>query len=588
MNKKPDALGNSSKDNLQLNSASVDLNKKSNLDKFSSVKKLNDPRFGEISIVQNSQSKEFFASKELKFTDIKSLGVAVNEAKNRLGLKHPNLVAFHDYSVSKQSELCSTFYILKVYYEYPKTDLKKELIEKTKKGEKFTGDELNGILNQQNQALNHLHSQGRFHGDLQPMMIGYNRDLNHTKLIDKFDLNTVEKLKLNQKNKLISGHNLYISPASLEGLAKGNLNYSVDPAKEDLYALGLTILELGNQRPINDIYDTKNKKMNLDALKNHLEEFGSTYGDSNPQLLRNVYEMTGVDSNSLATSTNISHTIQGGNVVNVITVKAQPIPMDGVDLFEGYDKDEIENNIKRLSVSNNENGQTNNERKVHSEAPQEQNQDIQPKVEAPIKYVFKTHSVERNSHNSAQNDKVFTNGNEFGLNYEKPASIQSNIVTQIVYTNQSFSQNPSTVNDFSQVIHQPSYTQKSSVYDQSATSNVFLNNANQPVITRIVRSDQHESQNHPIIVSTGRSILDSTNSQSFPPNYVAHKILGVSSDKLVEGQNVVFYPNQAKIESSIIHEQTTMHTSNRDSELSGLKLVRKYVDSSKATDKPNY
>lgn len=41
-----------------------------------------------------------------------------------------------------------------------------------------------------------------------------------------------------------------------QNLKKGNLNFSFDPMKEDIFALGLTLLEAGVGAPIQDIYDS--------------------------------------------------------------------------------------------------------------------------------------------------------------------------------------------------------------------------------------------------------------------------------------------------------------------------------------------
>ncbi len=39
-------------------------------------------------------------------------------------------------------------------------------------------------------------------------------------------------------------------------LKKGNLNFTFDPYKEDVFATGLTLLEAGNNRSVQNIYDS--------------------------------------------------------------------------------------------------------------------------------------------------------------------------------------------------------------------------------------------------------------------------------------------------------------------------------------------
>lgn len=317
--------------------SAAELDRKSPLEKFSQVRKLNDPRFGEVQILQNPQGKEFIAAQELKFTDEKSVSAAVIAARKRLAVKHPNLVNLVDYSVLKQSELCSTFYILRLFYEYPKTDLRKEGTDREKRGDKFSAEELVGFFKQQTEVLDYLHSQDMFHGDIQPLLIGFNKDSGQTKLIDRPELNTVDKLRTAQKNRFVSGLPLYVSPATYSSLAKGQANYPVDPIKEDSYGLGLSILELANQRSVQDVYDKTTKSINKDAFNSHIDEFHKSYA-SNPQLVESVIGLTNLDEQNRVQSSQITqYLIHGGNLRTVVTTRVEALPMDGISLFDGID-----------------------------------------------------------------------------------------------------------------------------------------------------------------------------------------------------------------------------------------------------------
>ncbi len=59
----------------------------------------------------------------------------------------------------------------------------------------------------------------------------------------------------NQKNRLLAGHALYQSPKMYSNLKKKNLNFERNGAKEDIYALGLSLLEAGNGKSVQNIYD---------------------------------------------------------------------------------------------------------------------------------------------------------------------------------------------------------------------------------------------------------------------------------------------------------------------------------------------
>lgn len=549
----------------------ADYDKKCPFDKLSSIKKLNDPRFGEISIIQDPQTKAFYACKELKFTDQKSIGGAILDARSRLELKHPHLVTLLDYSVMKQSELCSTFYIIKLFYEYPRSDLKKEHIERTKRNERFTGDELRDILNQQNQVLEHLHLNGKFHGDMQPMMISYDKELQTTKLIDRFDLNTVDKLKLNQKNKLVSGQGLYISPQSLNGLGKGNLKYEVDPNKEDFYALGLTILELGNQRPINDIYDSKNKTMNPDALKKHIDEFNVNYGQANPELVHTIAGMTNIDENNRFAATHVVHTQEGDNIVNVITVKAQPVPMDGVSLFDS-------GILKQHSQYEHKDDQ--------QEDNSLKNQNFQ-KQEAPVHHV-----VQNQPHTFSETNGVVFNAEDA---QDKGQDNSNSYYHNTSYANHSYNQNPNSTQDSYQngmptTYHHTSTYNYHQAHSEAPTEIVYQQPA-QTTHNYVVNSTPYQaSYNAPAYSFVNHSNNSNVVYSSPPENNsyyrpVEHYVNSSLPSQNSDTSNVIYLP-QGNYEQA--QNTSTFIPGNVNEQVSGLKLIKTYLDHSKATDQPNH
>lgn len=315
----------------------ADFDRKSPLEKLATVRKVTDPRFGDIAILHNPTGREFVASQELKYTDQKSAGAAVLAARARLLLRHPNLVALLDYSVAKHSELCSTFYILRLFYEYPKSDLKKESLDRERQGQMFSGDELKLFFSQLSSSLDYLHESGRFHGDVQPLLVGFNKDQAATRLIDRPDIVSADKLRTVHRNRFVKGDNLYVTPATFTSLASGKSDYPVDPIKEDSYGLGLTILELGNQRSVQDVYDRTNKRVNQGVLQGHIVEFHRRYADR-PELVDAVVGLTSLDEENRVLSAQVTQfLVNGTNLHTVITTKIEALPMDGISLFDNID-----------------------------------------------------------------------------------------------------------------------------------------------------------------------------------------------------------------------------------------------------------
>ena len=88
------------------------------------------------------------------------------------------------------------------------------------------------------------------------MFIAYNPTDKSTKLIDSSqDKLNQKQLLAAQSQKLIQNKGkVYQSPTIFNNLKKKNMNFTYNQNKEDMYALGLTILQLGNGQTVQNIY----------------------------------------------------------------------------------------------------------------------------------------------------------------------------------------------------------------------------------------------------------------------------------------------------------------------------------------------
>ncbi len=80
-----------------------DYNKRSSYEKnFKFFRKIKDPRFGDISILQDPKTKRILAMKEKSnITNKKEAGVLIRNAKRKMALRNPNILNLVDYSVTK-------------------------------------------------------------------------------------------------------------------------------------------------------------------------------------------------------------------------------------------------------------------------------------------------------------------------------------------------------------------------------------------------------------------------------------------------------------------------------------------------------
>ena len=264
---------------------------------FKFKKKLQkEPRFGNCSIIQNPKTNQLIVVKEKRANDKKEAARLIMNARKLKTHLHPNILNLLDYSVQKHSELCSSFYIIKYFYQYPKSDLNREMKLRGRNQEGFSDVELTHLLYQQMHANEYLETQNMHHGDIRPLNIAYDQKKVHSQLIDQSETQpTARRTKDLQRNRLQNGHNLYQSPKMFSNLMKKNLNFQVDPSKEDVFANGLSLLEAGNGRSIQDIYDRKKGEVDQEALNRHLNDFRNKHGNDNTLLSSSLESMLATD-----------------------------------------------------------------------------------------------------------------------------------------------------------------------------------------------------------------------------------------------------------------------------------------------------
>lgn len=209
-----------------------------------------------------------------------------------MDLQHPGILRLVDYSVAKHQELCSSFYIVKLFFEYPKSDLKRDAAERRKTGTPYDYKEMTHILYQQLSAFDYLQEHELSHGDIQPMLISWESDTTTSKLMDRMEEPYVAaKTKQVQKNRLLGNQPLYQSPTMYQNLKKGNLNFAFDPYKEDAFAFGLVMLEAGTGNSVQNIYDAKTGTVNEAALNTHVQSFDNQYAHVAPELANAVHDL---------------------------------------------------------------------------------------------------------------------------------------------------------------------------------------------------------------------------------------------------------------------------------------------------------
>lgn len=249
------------------------------------IKRFIDPRFSEISVVKNPTTNHVLLCKEKMVSGKNEATDDIENLKSRLSINHPNMMRMVDYSTSVKKELCSTHYLSRGFYEFPKTDVQKEIVDRKKVLTDFNDRELTHMLYQVAFALQNLHSKNMTHGDVRPQLIGYDKATNSFQLLDRFaDPTPLEKC---QSNNIINNKDLFLSPQLYKKLKVADRTATYNAQKNDMYALGITVLHTGTMDSMQDNY-LPNGTINTKQLGAHLQDFDNKYGQRNPLLCQTV------------------------------------------------------------------------------------------------------------------------------------------------------------------------------------------------------------------------------------------------------------------------------------------------------------
>jgi len=252
------------------------------------VKRFNDPRFGEITVVKNPSTNHVLMVKEKMVSGKNEATDDIMNLKSRLALNHPNMMRMVNYTTTVKKELCSTHYLSRAYYEFPKTDVHKEIIDRKRDLTEFNDRELTHMLYQTAFGLQNLHSKNMVHGDIRPQLIGYDKALNQYQILDRFaDPTPLERC---QTNNIVNNKDLYLSPQLYKKLKGADKKATYDSQKNDMHALGMTLLNAGTQDSMQDNY-LPNGTINKKRLEEHLQEFDNKHGARNPILCQTVRKL---------------------------------------------------------------------------------------------------------------------------------------------------------------------------------------------------------------------------------------------------------------------------------------------------------
>lgn len=272
-----------------------DVARQSNLElKYKKQQQLKDAFFGEFYVYNDSANDSKIICIEKLLSDKEALKREIEQIKKKILNKHDYILNLLDYSVEVQSNLCSTFYLLKTFYEHPNKSLKKEINERKLQGGStgnFKNTDLTHLLYHQVMAHSYLQDNKVTHGDISPNTIFISNKGDYKVAFRLNNSLSIEKVQL---EKLMKNEPVYLSPALYSALKRRNLNNIMHSSlKSDIFSFGLCMLEAGLLRSIQSIY-AKGDEIDQHMLNIYLDEFEMKFAD-NPLLFSSVRKMCEID-----------------------------------------------------------------------------------------------------------------------------------------------------------------------------------------------------------------------------------------------------------------------------------------------------
>ena len=237
--------------------------------------------------------------KEKSSGDKEQFAKDIRMAQERSKISHKNVHQLLGWGTSTQKGLCSTHHHVRMFFDYPDSDLRNEAAEHKKNEGHISDGELSWAVSNALSGLNYIHGNGLAHGDIRPELIsaqrlGGSEDFNHSVLLDR--LNDPTGVEKTQANNMINKKNLFMSPQLYKRInTKGKVKPGFDRQKNDLFSLGLSIISVGNIQSTSDCYGKKGE-FNPENLGNHLNAFKERYGNNRP-LCRVVEKLVQIDEN---------------------------------------------------------------------------------------------------------------------------------------------------------------------------------------------------------------------------------------------------------------------------------------------------
>ena len=238
------------------------------LKEFEEIRRESDIHFGSVIIFKNRRNPKFHVLvKEKIILSHDELTSFLEQARLRSSIKAKNVAPLVEMFVHTEKKLCSTSYRAMIGFEFHERTLDKLLRQrKTYENEEAqTMAEVDawGVLSDLVAGLQAYRERNIFHGDVQPACIFVLNDKT-LKLVDSCFM--ADSFSAYDRRYHDCAYKSPLSPQALSSLTLGPKYASFDREKNDVWAVGITLLVSLTNEDYNIFYDWYNQEVNYDFV----------------------------------------------------------------------------------------------------------------------------------------------------------------------------------------------------------------------------------------------------------------------------------------------------------------------------------
>lgn len=253
------------------------------------LRKIKDPRYGEISILQDKFTKELVALREILCKSAKDFERDMISLRSRYKISHPNIIKVLGYTSKSEDNFCASIHKILMIVEYLDNDLEKEITLKKNQTNYYKEEQLWYLIENVVKALSALQKSDISHEDLKPSAIFISKMGVYKIAQNNIAGNTMPAY--HQRMTGLTDGRTYLSPALLENLQTSELRPQHNPWKSDVFSLGMTILHAATLTNCEKLYNWNNHTLDLEELGERVAALRPRYSERFQDLLQTMLDL---------------------------------------------------------------------------------------------------------------------------------------------------------------------------------------------------------------------------------------------------------------------------------------------------------